>query len=265
MPEIYAGICPGICRGICQVLLHKLLGKICICQGGFGFDLLIDLQEKLQGNLPGNLLRKFLKIFFLREFAEEFATQLADETCRGISLGKFAENFAGGNFTFFPLTLCYCGKGSNSNPQKTLTGLLFVKSSCCGIMGITICRDEWFFLFRILIWTVWNYLLPLFKSLFENFLFLFKALFERWEIIWCPYSTPYLKMMVSYSKPYLNDVKICVVLIQSLIWKWCFLIWKHHLALFGWLSFLHEEGEKIRKHLDVKLHKSLFKNSICAY
>jgi len=150
LPEIYDGICPGICRGICQVLLHKLLGKICICQGGFGFDLLIDLQEKLQGNLPGNLLRKFLKIFFLREFAEEFAPQLADETCRGISLGKFAENFAGGNFTFFPLALCYCGKGSNSNPQKTLTGLLFVKSSCCGIMGITICRDECFFLFRIL-------------------------------------------------------------------------------------------------------------------
>ena len=30
-------------------------------------------------------------------------------------------------------------------------------------------------------------------------------------------------------------------------------------------DFFHEEGEKIRKHLDVKLHKPLFKNSICAY
>jgi hypothetical protein len=177
---------------------------------------------------------------------------------RGIALGKFAEKNAGGNFTsFFPLAMCYCGKGSNS--------FCLWKVAVVELWESLFVVMNSFFLFRILIWTVWNYLLPLFKSLFENFLFLFKALFERWEIIWCPYSTPYLKMMVSYSKPYLNDVKICIVLIQSLIWKWCFLIWKHHLALFGWLSFLHEEGEKIRKHLDVKLHKPLFKNSICAY
>ena len=180
--------------------------------------------------------------------------------------GEICRKFCWRKFHLFPFSPVLLWEGIQQQSAKNINRPFVCESSCCGIMGITICRDEYvFFLFRILIWTVWNYLLPLFKSLFENFLFLFKALFERWEIIWCPYSTPYLKMMVSYSKPYLNEVNICVVLIQSLIWKWCFLIWKHHLALFGWLSFLHEEGEKIRKHLDVKLHKPLFKNSICAY
>ena len=146
----------------------------------------------MQGKFVGNLLQKFLKIFFLREFAEEFATQFADETCRGISLGKFAENFAGGNFTFFPSALCYCGKGSNSNPQKTLTGLLFAKVAVV---------ELWESLFVVM----------------NTFFFFLESLFERCEIIYCPYSNPYLKISFSYLKPYLNDEKLFGVLIQRLI------------------------------------------------
>jgi hypothetical protein len=45
-------------------LLHKLLGKICICQGGFGFDLLIDLQEKIAGKICWEFAAEISQDFF---------------------------------------------------------------------------------------------------------------------------------------------------------------------------------------------------------
>jgi hypothetical protein len=106
-------------------LLHKLLGKICICQGGFGFDVLIDLQEKLQGNVVGNLLRKFLKFFSLGDLLRNLPRNL---------LMKHAGNCWRKFHLLFSFSHVLLWEG--------IQQLLFVKSRCCGIMGITICRDE---------------------------------------------------------------------------------------------------------------------------
>jgi hypothetical protein len=122
-------------------------------------NLLGNLPGNLQG-LPRNLLREFAGFFsgdvlgnLPRDLLVNLRGKYASENCWEIAgkmpgnlRGEIHRKFCWRNFHLFPFTPVILWEGIQQQSAKTLTGLLFAKSSCRGIMGIPICRDEYVFL-----------------------------------------------------------------------------------------------------------------------